>query len=103
MTSGQVLRYATFLSALDYEVVFKKGIDNLDADCLSRAPVVQKEFSGDLAINNEVNSVCMASVKEISTEWLNANAIRKATDSDEQISKTKLEIQTTQSPPISIP
>jgi hypothetical protein len=35
----------------------------------------------------------MASVKEISTEWLNADAIRKATDSDEQLSKTKLEIQ----------
>jgi hypothetical protein len=45
----------------------------------------------------------MASVKEISTEWLNGDAIGKATDSDEQISKTNLEIQTTQSPPISIP
>jgi hypothetical protein len=35
----------------------------------------------------------MASVKEISAEWLNADAIRKAADSDEQLSKTKLEIQ----------
>jgi hypothetical protein len=35
----------------------------------------------------------MASVKEISTEWLNSDAIRKATDSDEQLLKTKLEIQ----------
>jgi hypothetical protein len=35
----------------------------------------------------------MASVKEISTEWLNADAIRKVTDSDEQLSKTKLEVQ----------
>jgi hypothetical protein len=34
----------------------------------------------------------MASVKEISTEWLNADAIRKATDSGEQLSKTKLEV-----------
>jgi hypothetical protein len=35
----------------------------------------------------------MASVKEISSEWLDADAVRKATDSDEQLSKTKLEIQ----------
>jgi hypothetical protein len=35
----------------------------------------------------------MALVNEICTEWLNADAIRKATDSDEQLSKTKLEIQ----------
>jgi hypothetical protein len=48
---------------------------------------------GGLAINNEVNCVCMASVKEISIEWLNADTIRKATDSDEQLSRTKLEIQ----------
>jgi hypothetical protein len=40
MTSGQLLRNATFLSAFDYEVVFKKGINNLDADCRSRAAVV---------------------------------------------------------------
>jgi hypothetical protein len=79
MTSVRLLQYATFLSAFDYEVVFKKDMDNLDADCLSRAPVVQKEFSFDLAIDNEVNCVCRASVKEISTEWLNADAIRKAT------------------------
>jgi hypothetical protein len=64
-------------------MVFQKGIYNLDADCLSRAPGVQDEFSGDLAIKNEVTCVCMSSVKEISTEWLNADAIRKATDSDE--------------------
>jgi hypothetical protein len=93
MTSGRLLRYATFLSAFNYEIVFKKGIDNVEADCLSRAPVVQKEPSSDLAINNEVNCVCMASVKEISTESLDADAIRKATDSDEQLSKTKREIQ----------
>jgi hypothetical protein len=93
MTSGRVLRYATFLSAFDYEVVFEKGIDNLYADFPSRAQVVQKEFSGDLSINNEVDCVCMASVKEILTEWLNADAIRKATDSDEKLSKTILEIQ----------
>jgi hypothetical protein len=68
-------------------------MDNLDTDCLSRAPVVQKEFSGDLAVNSEVNCVCMASMKKISTEWLNTDAIREATDSDEQLSKTKLEIQ----------
>jgi hypothetical protein len=80
MTLGRLLRDAAFLSAFNCEVVIKKGIDDLDADSLSRAPVVQKEFSGDLAINSEVNCVCMASVKEITTELLNADTIRKATD-----------------------
>jgi hypothetical protein len=74
-------------------VVFKKGIDNVDTVCVCRAPVIEKEFSGDLAIKREINCVCVASVKEILTEWLNADAVRKATDSDEQLSETKLEIQ----------
>jgi hypothetical protein len=101
-TSGRLLRYATFLSAFDYEVVFKKGIDNHD-DWISRARVVLKEFSGNLSINSAVNCVCMASEKEISTEWLNADAVRNTTDSDEQLSKTKLKYKTTQSFPMSIP
>jgi hypothetical protein len=64
MTSGRLLRYDTSISAFAYEVVFKQGIDNLDADYLSRASVVQEEFSGDLAINSEVNCVRMTSVKK---------------------------------------
>jgi hypothetical protein len=34
----------------------------------------------------------MVSVKEISIESLNVDAVRRATNSDEQLSKTKLEI-----------
>lgn len=99
-----MLRYATFLSAFDYEVVSKNGINILDADCLSRAPVVQKELSSDLAINSEVSCLCMASVKEISTEWLNADAVMKATDSTGQLSKAKREIyKTVKSSPMSTP
>jgi hypothetical protein len=35
----------------------------------------------------------MESVMEMSTEWLNADAISTVTDSDEELSQTKLEIQ----------
>lgn len=93
MTSARLLRYATFLSAFDYEVVFKQGAENVDADCISRAPITQKELSCDMAINSEINQVCMISVNEISTELLNADAIRTATDSDEHLSRIKQEIQ----------
>jgi hypothetical protein len=51
--------------------------------------IFQKEPFGDLGINNKVNCVCMASGKEISAGWINADVIRKATDSDEQLSRTK--------------
>jgi hypothetical protein len=46
VSSGRLLRYAIFLSLFDYE------IENIVAGCLFGALIVQKEFSGDLAINN---------------------------------------------------
>jgi len=39
MTSARLLRYALFLSGFDYEVEYKKGSENVNVDCLSRAPV----------------------------------------------------------------
>lgn len=44
MTSARLLRYASFLSGLDYSVCCKKGKDNENVDCLSRAPIA---LSGD--------------------------------------------------------
>jgi hypothetical protein len=45
----------------------------------------------------------MTSVKEISTEWLNDDAIRKAADSDENYQRPNWKYKTTQSSPVSIP
>ena len=85
MTSGRLLRYATFLSAFDYDVTFKEGHLNVNADCLSRAPIAQKLPSSDMTINAEVQKVCMASVNQISTDTLNAESIQKATSTDEHL------------------
>lgn len=83
MTSWHLLRFTTFLSDFDYEVEFKKGIENIDADCLSRASFTQNKTLNDITINNEINQVCMTSINEMSTILLNADAIRKETNSDE--------------------
>ncbi|KAI5731396.1 hypothetical protein M8J77_009366 [Diaphorina citri] len=39
MTSARLLRYASFLSGFDYTVQFKKGKENQNVDCMSRAPI----------------------------------------------------------------
>jgi hypothetical protein len=51
-----------------YKLIGNVGTNNLYVGCISESLVVQKEPSGDFAINREVNCVCMSSVDEISTE-----------------------------------
>ncbi|GIY16495.1 hypothetical protein CEXT_192911 [Caerostris extrusa] len=51
MTSDHLLRHATFLAAFGYEVIFKKGIENVDANCLSRVPMVQTDSTDGMIIN----------------------------------------------------
>ncbi|BES87407.1 Hypothetical Protein NTJ_00214 [Nesidiocoris tenuis] len=94
MTSSRLLRYATFLSAFDYEVVFKDGESNVNADCFSRAPVNQRSSSGDISINDEVQDVCMNSINQISTEILNSDSIRKETVADVELMDIKAKIET---------
>ncbi|XP_018305543.1 uncharacterized protein K02A2.6 [Mycetomoellerius zeteki] len=88
MTSARLLRYASFLSGFDYEVEYKKGNENVNADCLSRAPIHQKYYSTDIAIN-EVHQLCYSTIFEISTEELTTKTIVQETDKDEVLSKIK--------------
>ncbi|GIY10046.1 hypothetical protein CDAR_33521 [Caerostris darwini] len=89
MTSGRLLRYVSFLTAFDNEVIFMKGIENINADCLSRAPIAQKILTDDMIFNKETNQVCIISTNKISTEHLIADTFREETDVDEQLSSIK--------------
>jgi hypothetical protein len=51
----------------------------------SRAPGVQKEFYVDLAIKIEINCVYMTTSEENLNRMAIADAIMKATDSDEKL------------------
>ncbi|XP_044741936.1 uncharacterized protein K02A2.6-like [Chrysoperla carnea] len=94
ITSGRLLRYAAYLTAFDYQVEYKKGSENTDADCLSRAPIQQTKITDDIRINREVLQACMVSVNEISTDTLNATTIKNETSKDETIQVIIREIQT---------
>ncbi|XP_018392965.1 PREDICTED: uncharacterized protein K02A2.6-like [Cyphomyrmex costatus] len=89
MTSARLLRYASFLSRFDYEVEYKKGHENVNADCLSRASIHQEQYSTDIAINEEVHQLCYSTIFEISTEELTTEKIVQETDKDEVLSKIK--------------
>ncbi|KAK9745041.1 hypothetical protein QE152_g7259 [Popillia japonica] len=55
MTSARLQCYAAFLSRFDYKVVFRKGSENINADCLSQAPLTDESTPyTDGAINEEV-------------------------------------------------
>ncbi|UYV63181.1 hypothetical protein LAZ67_2003366 [Cordylochernes scorpioides] len=54
MTSARLSRYASFLAGFDYVVSFKKGTENLIADCLSRAPTAQGYVTTEMIINEEL-------------------------------------------------
>ncbi|KAJ8876586.1 hypothetical protein PR048_021031 [Dryococelus australis] len=55
MTAGHLQRYAAFLSGFNYTIDFKKGIENSNVDCLSRAPININSYTAS-AISNEVSS-----------------------------------------------
>lgn len=82
MTFSRLQRYAAILSGFDYKVVYKKGIENVNADCLSRAPK-KSPILTDTAINEEVNKLCELSIHQISKLNLNFNF---ETKKDQQLS-----------------
>lgn len=77
MTFSRLQRYAV--------VVYKKSIDNVNADCLSRAPI-KSQHSTDKAINEKVNKLCEAAVHQISTPTLNFETLRAEIKRDEYLS-----------------
>ncbi|GBN33495.1 Retrovirus-related Pol polyprotein from transposon 17.6 [Araneus ventricosus] len=84
MTSARLLRYASFLAGFDYTVKFRKGLENQNVNCLSRAPVNQNCVSADVSIN-DVYQVCASAVFEISSENLTADAIIQETEKDQEL------------------
>lgn len=85
MTSARLLRYASFLSGFDYTVKFKKGNDNQNVDCLSRAPVKQSHVSTDGKLGEEVNAICSHAIFSISSEHLTFKDICKETRNDPEL------------------
>ncbi|KAL1447864.1 hypothetical protein WDU94_005577 [Cyamophila willieti] len=65
MTSARLLRYASFLSGFDYTVQFKKGKENENVDCMSRAPI-SKQTSAEQEIGEEVNQLYDEVILQIS-------------------------------------
>lgn len=93
MTFSRLQRYAAFLSGFNYTVVYKKGIENVNADCLSRAPV-KTPLLTDTAINEEVNLLCESSVQQISTFNLNFKTLQAETNKDQHLSMLVQNLQT---------
>lgn len=86
MTSARLLRYAEFLSNFEYEIIYKKGSENTNVDCLSRATQILQKPSTDQIINDEVNQLCLLSIFEISNEVINADVIASETVKDPDLS-----------------
>ena len=93
MTSARLLRYASFLAGFDYNVIFKKGIENQNVDCLSRAPINQENSSSDISINEEVHHICTSTVFSISSETLTPEVISQETENDTDLKKIIQEIK----------
>lgn len=93
MTSARLLRYAAFLSGFNYSVKFKRGEENANVDCLSRAPVNIQSNSIDAHINQEVHVIHMESIMEISSITITAAIIAKETELDDELRKIKTAIQ----------
>ncbi|XP_036329398.1 uncharacterized protein K02A2.6-like [Rhagoletis pomonella] len=85
VSEENLIAYAVFLSGFDYRVVYKRGIDNANADCLSRAPVCSPHLA-DTIINNKINQLCESTIQQISTLKLNHNTLKLETEKDSELS-----------------
>lgn len=84
-TSERLIRYASFLATFDYEVKFKKGSDNINADCLSRAPQKNNMGEMEMALDEEVYQVNCHQIFNISTELIGYDRIRCETRKDKEL------------------
>lgn len=92
MTSARLQRYAAFLSGFNYHVIFKKGIENTNADCLSRAPPMTQSSAGN-SFNREVHLICNASIYQISNSKINFQTLREETGKDEDLQTILLQLR----------
>lgn len=93
MTSARLLRYAEFLSGFNYEIVHRKGIENANVDCLSRAPLPQERTTTEMVLDEEVNKICGDAIFQISNEIINAGVIAAETTKDAGLAKLKETLQ----------
>lgn len=94
MTAARLQRYAAFLSGFDYKIVFRKGVENINVDCLSRAPVNLQLTGTDSEINNEVNHILSTNLYQISSINIDAKVIQEASLKDQTLSKLLQELRT---------
>uniref|UniRef100_A0A8D9DQK4 RNA-directed DNA polymerase n=1 Tax=Cacopsylla melanoneura TaxID=428564 RepID=A0A8D9DQK4_9HEMI len=84
MTSARLLRYASFLSGFDYTVQFKKGKENENVDCMSRAPI-SKQTSAEQGIGEEVNQLYEEAILQISSNKVTCQVIKEETERDNEL------------------
>ncbi|KAI5715463.1 hypothetical protein M8J77_016422 [Diaphorina citri] len=85
MTSARLLRYASFLSGFNYSVQFKKGKDNQNVDCLSRAPISTHTSSPEQSIGEEVNQLYGEVILQISSNKITSQVIKLETENDTEL------------------
>lgn len=90
------MRYAGFLSGFNYEVIYKKGTENSNVDCLSRAPI-ELTPNAENAINTEVNQICESVMEVISTLELTYESIREEIRNDPNLAELLRELKQDQS------
>lgn len=88
MTSARLLRYASFLQGFNYKIEHRRAEDNVNADCLSRAPINEasnfKHF-----LDEDVRVIQDQTINEISTFSITATTIAYKTECDPELSKLK--------------
>lgn len=92
MTSSRLQRYAAFLTGYNYEVSTKKSEENVNADCLSRAPI-KSGMNIQNSIDREVQIICDSTINQINSIKLNFNSIREETAKDLDLSKSIKNLQ----------
>lgn len=85
MTSARLLRYASFLSGLDYSVRCKKAKENENVDCLSRVPISPPKSAPAIAANAEVNALHSETLLQISSSAITAVTIAEETAKDSEL------------------
>nr|XP_014288159.1 uncharacterized protein LOC106688283 [Halyomorpha halys] len=75
------------IEGFDYVVKCKKGKDNQNLDCLSRASIIQSRPSSDVFIGHEVNQICADTLFHISSSAITAAIIKEKTATDPELVK----------------
>lgn len=95
MTSARLLQYASFLSGYNYSVKCKKGKENQNVNCLSKASLKYSESSTNELIGKEVNQIYAEAIYEISSEEITAITIQKETANYPKLKKIINDLKST--------